>query len=1268
MKNILHILLIVVLLIGGCSEKEKAAFPVPASSEGDPMILILYEKGNQESMIIRKEVEMALNYTKIPFISGEISKFHFSVFEIPSLRAVYLVTSNTEKMSDMNLDHLFRFLAKGGRLILPTLTWDERFRYFCGIRPDADLMTNKEALGFRFITPIFPNQYSQKFRTTVMPHHQGFRQEVFKRNVQVHAVALNDSTYPVILENRIGDGSVVFCNSSVINEKLYRGLLFVLALPALEGVPYPVANTSTIFLDDFPAAMYNARFHPVDKEYGLDQVHFITRIWWPDMLRLAEKYGLQYTAMLCFNYNDRTTPPFLFDQWLSSTIDQEGKIVPASPWIAGEILKTGYELGFHGYNHISYWKRDWPKMEETVLPSLIAVRKQWHRDDLGPMPVTYVPPSNIIDSVGLRLLKKGMPEIRYMCSLYMGELDEGGNREFGPDPYEPQFYDVPRISSGYIPDDESIFLQESMYIITGIWNHFIHPDDIFFENKGVKAWFKKRNYLQLWWKNTPGKNYGLYHLFESWIRKTTDNHPLIRFRTLKSAAPEIILWRASKWKRTENEDRHFFIRKKEQAVSRKDTLYYFTYISGQNLDRLRRWLQENSLHFSEKPVLNGWFIEFSSLNDSLVLPVFRSKPDPLNLEEMILAERREMERYRAISAGVEEVFSPETFRKRLERMDPQKISANQISRICLIAEEQGVTGEIIPLLEKILLSADHWDGGVAERYIRYLQWNGLERRAEVLLSKRGQIFPGKNTVDLKEFIAEKISLPRRFYMEKWFEWQFRFSSDQEKLVMNHMRMFGDSVAYYTIRMKALQLLKERSVSDSFLVFFVRQVLWNDSLSFLIEVLENIPAERRTALRSLAADIARIYAYERKDYSTADIWSRLDPHFPVTERWDWYRIQGRYHEILTELKKMEEEKLLTDSIRWFVGEIMYQDGFVPEALTLWIPIKTKPGYAEKIRGKIEWIAKYGDEESQKMVLIHYPEWMKKETMDSLTYSFTWTSQPQMMAKYQYSNDNFHNRNQGWLWQLFTGNRKKKYTLVSIQRMELSSRFGDETFTRYPWNVTLSRGYNQPAISGEFRADVGFMYWEQHYLPVFRTEITGGSFHSLSVSGEPLQTASALKEKIYGVGMQWYGELSGRKSPWVPYLNFSLRRNNDQNILTSASLGIRYHWSGGGQSGLFLQWEIARQDATKVYTDSYPYWTPDNLWNGGSGFLYRTEMVPGFFQTEMWVRRDNLTGWYATFHYELEAYRWKYWRLTTSGFLSTSRTYRSNEIRIGITAAF
>ncbi|MFU1881084.1 DUF2194 domain-containing protein, partial [Enterococcus faecium] len=67
---------------------------------------------------------------------------------------------------------------------------------------------------------------------------------------------------------------------------------------------------------------------------------FYTNVWWPNMVSLADKYGIKYTGVIIENYEDDTT---------GSTERQSDS--SRFTYFGNMLLQMGGEIGYHGYNH-----------------------------------------------------------------------------------------------------------------------------------------------------------------------------------------------------------------------------------------------------------------------------------------------------------------------------------------------------------------------------------------------------------------------------------------------------------------------------------------------------------------------------------------------------------------------------------------------------------------------------------------------------------------------------------------------------------------------------------------------------------------------------------------------------------------------------------------------------------------------------------------------------------------------------------------------------
>ncbi|MDZ7693499.1 MAG: DUF2194 domain-containing protein [Balneolaceae bacterium] len=187
--------------------------------------------------------------------------------------------------------------CRGNSLFTTLPVWDQRYGYLLGIRPQAEYAIQDSADGFQFKGLAFPGFTDGSYAQSIPYYHSGFHKNMFTESINVVATSKDSLQSPVIIENKIGKGTSTLFNSRLGEEKTYRGILFSMVLKMLEGVAYPVANTSTIFLDDFPAPLYNEKMPPIDWEYDITHAEYVIQHWWPDMQQLANQFNIDYSAM-----------------------------------------------------------------------------------------------------------------------------------------------------------------------------------------------------------------------------------------------------------------------------------------------------------------------------------------------------------------------------------------------------------------------------------------------------------------------------------------------------------------------------------------------------------------------------------------------------------------------------------------------------------------------------------------------------------------------------------------------------------------------------------------------------------------------------------------------------------------------------------------------------------------------------------------------------------------------------------------------------------
>ena len=112
-----------------------------------------------------------------------------------------------------------------------------------------------------------------------------------------------DAGAPLIWSNDCGSGRTVVCNIGIY-DKVMRGF-YAAAISLLgDATAYPVINSAVFYLDDFPSPVPSGDGTYIKRDYGLSIAGFYAKVWWPDLQKLAQKYGVRFTGVMIENYED----------------------------------------------------------------------------------------------------------------------------------------------------------------------------------------------------------------------------------------------------------------------------------------------------------------------------------------------------------------------------------------------------------------------------------------------------------------------------------------------------------------------------------------------------------------------------------------------------------------------------------------------------------------------------------------------------------------------------------------------------------------------------------------------------------------------------------------------------------------------------------------------------------------------------------------------------------------------------------------------------
>ena len=302
----------------------------------------------------------------------------------------------------------------------------------------------------------------------------------------VHIAALDGS--PLLWEHAYGQGKCLFYNGAVRDDKTNIGVLTAMLAHCGEDSIYPVVGTKLFFIDDFPAPVPEGNFDKIYDELHVDTADFFRHIWWPFMRECADKYSLKYTGLIIESYGDQVKGPF---------VPTQGRQARDNLIVYGrELLDMGGELGLHGYNHQSLAPAGYNQDELDYVPweskeDMVESLQELRRYIKSAYPdydfQSYVPPSDILSPEGHEAVKEVFPELKVYSSLFDGLYSERGYyQDFGRNANGT--YEIPRFTSGYAPDRQNMWENISVINYIGVFSHFVHPDELFYEESKDLTW------------------------------------------------------------------------------------------------------------------------------------------------------------------------------------------------------------------------------------------------------------------------------------------------------------------------------------------------------------------------------------------------------------------------------------------------------------------------------------------------------------------------------------------------------------------------------------------------------------------------------------------------------------------------------------------------------------------------------------------------------------------------------------------------------------
>ena len=439
-----------------------------------------------ESMLDRVLLDM-----KVPTVTVDLAQGD----EIPTLKqyqTMVIAMPNLDSLGEHVLQ-IMQWVKKGGGVMFAMTP--EKTGYLDVIGPQIGI----ESSAYKYVVTegITPSKdfmlgggqtymFSDPFKSSLSV--------ALNDRAQVEAVS-SDGRTPLVWRSSVESGTAVMCNIGIY-VKMVRGFYASAFSLLSSAMAYPVINSAAFYLDDFPSPVPSGNGKYIKRDYNMSISEFYSQVWWPDLVRLAERYGIRFTGVMIENYGDDTK-----NDPVRQTDNTQFE------YYGGLLLRQNGEIGYHGYNHqplvlpntdygSEYTYVQWPNRKAIVdsLNELIAFQKTVLPAATSSV---YVPPSNILSSEGRKIIGEDVPQIRAIASMaFPPDSSLEYVQEFGV--AADGVVEAPRIVSGSMVNNSYMRLaavsELNMHYVS---THFMHPDDLLDEDRGAKeGWETYRKGLE----------------------------------------------------------------------------------------------------------------------------------------------------------------------------------------------------------------------------------------------------------------------------------------------------------------------------------------------------------------------------------------------------------------------------------------------------------------------------------------------------------------------------------------------------------------------------------------------------------------------------------------------------------------------------------------------------------------------------------------------------------------------------------------------------
>ena len=312
--------------------------PASIAMFGQPVTcLLLYDSGQEGTDQVKEQFDQILLDMKVGTQAVDVRTTALtSLPEFSQYQTVVVLMSNLDALGKRLID-LMNWVQNGGSVLF-AMTPDKT-TYFDAI--SQKLGVQSSAWEYKMVESIVPSEdfmlgggqryeFSDPFQSALSVS--------LREDTTVYA-RTGDKGVPLVWEHSSGSGRVVVDNIGIY-DKVLRGVYAASYSLLCDATAYPVINGAVFYLDDFPSPVPGGDGTYIRRDYSMSIADFYAKVWWPDLMKLAQKYSIRFTGVMIENYEDDTV-----DAPTRQPDTQQFR------YFGSLLLRQGGEVGYHGYNH-----------------------------------------------------------------------------------------------------------------------------------------------------------------------------------------------------------------------------------------------------------------------------------------------------------------------------------------------------------------------------------------------------------------------------------------------------------------------------------------------------------------------------------------------------------------------------------------------------------------------------------------------------------------------------------------------------------------------------------------------------------------------------------------------------------------------------------------------------------------------------------------------------------------------------------------------------